>query len=1121
VTYKEPSKGASGEVATMSKADFLASWDGYAITQKDLRTQDTVSRVLSASEAMKIRGSDPFLIFGIISVIFAIASTVLSFIDNEVAQLLSKVFAIVSLVTGVLNIVVNFQYIINGFATGLQNIGQTLTHSFDGMMALFKNGVEGFVTGVTAILGKAVTGISLNMSYNKALTTFGLNSDLAGITSAFLAGGFSLESPSTGYFSLTGAFSNFTLEGVRFAGRELGLDPTITGIIGTSAATIVSAGLGGVSYADSTGTHVLRGLDAISYTIGTTVLPNVASELAYYGITKLGEAIGIDSIVSQIAGIGIRSTISAGLRGYNANDIFKTALGGMAQGLTSIGINYATQELGLNPLLANIGFSAIAAALNAGIQTATGGSQDVFKTFFDTYINNALTFLGYGNITDPNYAWLEASYKAQILDFSDIVRQKGIVEALNIYGTSFFNSTTVGAIAQSGMTIGKYFDDKISKRQYVIDTTSGGVDFAKIAILKGSDIVGYGFFSWDGVNVGALIGKEEIYQDHTFWGLGGLGKDSYGSLGFWNDSTLMDTYSTFKNIQKIENGDLTYANVQDLLGNDLIDINPLDFGDRITWNAYGEFLDAKINDTLNNMEFTFEYGNLDNTIFGSTNIGGITNPALNIGADAINALLFSTVDNGKIVASPLVQKSMWSGFIGIAEAAENTQASLSGISDAAIAKINHGETVNLASLASSLQWQAIFNSSNTMKNWANTAMGIFFASVSPNLTPGVELAMNIFGSETLRQQLKDTSGTLFDYYSLYGELASVALGNPPSAILLQQIGNKDFWEGVKSGVQFAWANKDTILQDAVTFTNIMFNTPSYFNDVFWQTDIGKEFIAERNDFFCLSDLKPYVSDIDPVTKTIRIDPNLNYANLYGQPVSGALDLISLVRLGNVRWDISSYGGGQAASGVQNKVINGDLKGISISGINTNGADLDTLTKDLALHTDNSFVITNSAGISSLTNSNLKTDKVIATSPQEKRQDFMLWADSMGYTSGQLLIVDVKGDLPYRPQDLVDLDLTDLINPANIIPKGVEAIYQHVNDNAYHDYGQNLDGKYTYVQIIAGPGVGVDPVKNHGVTITGALDENAEYTVSINGVVKPNKYKLKDIYTQFLNDGEIK
>ena len=273
------------------------------------------------------------------------------------------------------------------------------------------------------------------------------------------------------------------------------------------------------------------------------------------------------------------------------------------------------------------------------------------------------------------------------------------------------------------------------------------------------------------------------------------------------------------------------------------------------------------------MEFVYNNGNLGNVTLEGSDSQGINIPNVTLSNDTINALLFSTVDNGKIITDQLVQKSTWQGFIATAEAAENTSTTLSGISDAAIAKINSGGSVDLTSLASSAQWQAILYSSNIMKNWANTAMDIFLDSVSPNLTPGVELAMNIFGNEGLREQLENTSQSLFNYYSLYGDLASVALGSPPSAVLLQEMGDKNFWAGVKSGAQFAWTNRDTIVQDAQTFTNIMFNTPGYFNDAFWQTGIGKEFINERNDFLCLSDFTPNVSNIDPLTKTIKIDPN--------------------------------------------------------------------------------------------------------------------------------------------------------------------------------------------------------------------------------------------------------
>ena len=622
VSYLEGSRGKLGEVMTMKKSDFLANWDGYAITQKT-PLQDNISKVLSAAEARLIRGSEPTIIavLAIISLICAVTSTILSFIDNEICQMLSKVFAIVSLVTGVLSIALNFGNIIKSFATGLQNIDNALKTSTIWLGEMFKHGIEGFVSGMANILSKAVSGICLNLSYNKALTTFGLNSDLAGITSAFLSGGFAGVNST---FSLTGAFSSLTIEGVRYAGKELGLDPTITSIIGMSAATIVSAGLGGVTYYDKI-EHCpvyLTGLDAISYTIGTTVLPNVASELAYYGITKLGEAIGIDPIISQIAGIGIRSTISAGLRGYDSNNIFQGVMGGLVQGVASIGINYATQEFGLNPLFANLGFSAIASAINAGIQASTGGSQDVFKTFFDTYINNALTFLGYGNITDPNYAWLEASYKSSIIDFSNKVRDEGLVEALNTYGVSFFNSTIVGAIAQSGMTIGKYFDDKLSQGQSTDRTLPNKQVVKQVPVqdAQGNTVANVFFvqkqngatFYWD------VVGVEYLTQNGTYLDYGSLGVDSYAKLGF-TDAELYSTFNADMQFQRIENGEQVYAELKDSQGNTLLVIEPTENGGYNFYNNYGDYIDAKIREFSLGYDISIKNSMLGKYLLNSSN----------------------------------------------------------------------------------------------------------------------------------------------------------------------------------------------------------------------------------------------------------------------------------------------------------------------------------------------------------------------------------------------------------------------------------------------------------------------------------------------------------------------
>ena len=611
VTYIEPgyldsNKGKTGETMTMDSKNLLNVWDGYAITERG-PPQDSISRVLTSGESMLIRGScvDPVsVVLLVIAVVASIVSVVLSFIDKEVCQLLSDIFAIIALVASVVNILYNLPSILSSLGNALRGIGTTVIDKIIIFATSFTQSIEGFVSGITVLLANAVVGISLNMSYNRALTAFGLNSDIAGVTSAFLSGGFSPASAATGYFSISSAIGALVIEGVRYTGSKLGIDPIITNIIGISAATIISAGLEGIwkPVYDVGGTQIastfVTGLDAISYTIGSTVLPNVASELAYYGITKLGDALGISEI-SMIAGMGIRSVISAGLRGYNTNDIFQGVMGGLLQGVASIGINYATQELGLNPLLANMGFSVIASAINAGIQAATGGSQDVFKTFFDTYINNALTFLGYGNPGDSNYLWLESSYKASILDFSDIMRQKGLVEALNIYGTSFFNSTTVGAITQSGMTIGRYFYDKLQ----LVAPTQEEVDIP--VTDAGGDVVGSAKFKRNADDSWTLIGREE----GSVRVVGKLGKDSYGRLAFI-DADIYEDHGTYTMHQVIRDGQQVYAEMIDPQGKTLLIIEPTKDGGCNYYNSHGEYVDAKIADFIKGYDYTFDFNNI-------------------------------------------------------------------------------------------------------------------------------------------------------------------------------------------------------------------------------------------------------------------------------------------------------------------------------------------------------------------------------------------------------------------------------------------------------------------------------------------------------------------------------
>ena len=115
----------------------------------------------------------------------------------------------------------------------------------------------------------------------------------------------------------------------------------------------------------------------------------------------------------------------------------------------SIGLNWLTEELDLNPLLANMGFSVIAQLLQATITPSSDPNDDrnVFEKMFDAFKGNVATFLGHNptpnkwderfwkpnadgtayvfqenlyNQAWGNYYWEESAHMSQILNLNGV-----------------------------------------------------------------------------------------------------------------------------------------------------------------------------------------------------------------------------------------------------------------------------------------------------------------------------------------------------------------------------------------------------------------------------------------------------------------------------------------------------------------------------------------------------------------------------------------------------------------------------------------------------------------------------------------------------------------------------
>ncbi|MDD4202291.1 MAG: interleukin-like EMT inducer domain-containing protein [Candidatus Omnitrophica bacterium] len=308
--------------------------------------------------------------------------------------------------------------------------------------------------------------------------------------------------------------------------------------------------------------------------------------------------------------------------------------------------------------------------------------------------------------------------------------------------------------------------------------------------------------------------------------------------------------------------------------------------------------------------------------------------------------------------------------------------------------------------------------------------------------------------------------------------------------------------GIGVGVDFTKDNK---------FVEAMYDSAKWIMDRLVSMGINtKEQLAE---FFLFED--PVATVKETSSSTIMIDQNLNVCNLSEYLLMTSLDLATFLAISNPKWDLANL---FASSDYKNAVISKKYKGISLSGINDNGILLDHLTQELSKYINCSFTITHSAGSGVLIKSDVATDKVIICSPQVRRDELEAWIDKVGLSPEDVIVIDVEGDLPFRPLSLINMDPLDIINHENLIDPtnaGGRAFEDLINDNAYNDYSANPNGKYTYIKIEPGDYISGNPIVNHGLSYKAMLTDNEssldlnnmKYNISVNGTQSPARVSL--------------
>ena len=629
VTYTDPTVGQSGTALTVSKAEFMEMWRGFALS-KQLPADP--AKQLNVTQEKNIRGSGWWNKFwkGVakaLNIATAVVAAVLILSGNPIGFAWLGVNIMVNTIAAVVRVGTWTDALLSvGATVASAAIGATLNalvHTFNSTAATIPAAVNGafsstpnlfntiasavrsVATGIGHIitLGASITdkvataigsfvitqGVSLGTSF--LFRSMGLDPSLSQIGSALFTGAVSgALNPDVGIIS--GILQSGTIAGVNELGTAINLDPNITHLAG-----MMSGALVGGMFTTPTG-------KAFSYNdLMKEIAPNIASECAYIGVTELGELLGVDPRISYLAGIGIRSSISAGLNNQWKPDVIWGGITqGLLQGVTSIGLEWAYDEIGVNPLFGAMTVNAIGAAfeailnrqnifLNIGKQAGEG----IFSVF---------TLGGYGD--NP---WSQAVYISQVLDFSKMVQERGLLVALETYATSIFHQQTISLIVKDGgiydMLTNRaevFTDDNgilrkrlyaDSERKYYIDINmTNNAIIEKKDRVNGVDVITKQQYGIDANGKLLLLGRtvEEIYSDNQ---------------------RKISTYDDKNN--------LTLMEISDRDGNAAFTISPLQGQSSISLKD-GSIYGCVIKDIKNDIDFTFENGKMSYTsadVFGA------------------------------------------------------------------------------------------------------------------------------------------------------------------------------------------------------------------------------------------------------------------------------------------------------------------------------------------------------------------------------------------------------------------------------------------------------------------------------------------------------------------------
>jgi len=281
---------------------------------------------------------------------------------------------------------------------------------------------------------------------------------------------------------------------------------------------------------------------------------------------------------------------------FDWNKAWNGAISGLQQGIISVGLDYASQELNINPLLAEFGFTAVAGLLEGLFDFSSNAPpvNRIFDKIWEGYKNAALNIFQLG-MADPTDPWQQAAYTANIMNFSEIVQEKGLLNAIETYATSMFRQSTIQSMITLSGSVSNWIQQQLDDpTQYITEIKDGKeLKYIKLpGVYYDPDLSP---LEQEYLSLLMTEGEENVFGlkegDFERWGI--FGVDELDNWGLLDGDVIQWLEDDVKAWQKMEDGYLSYVDLCDADGNIILVISPDDEGGYIIGRDFNEWLENK------------------------------------------------------------------------------------------------------------------------------------------------------------------------------------------------------------------------------------------------------------------------------------------------------------------------------------------------------------------------------------------------------------------------------------------------------------------------------------------------------------------------------------------------